>query len=315
MIAPFINIRIKQFVRTISGIGLFRILFLMFLVSFFLYGLYNQLALLPNAYYATLIYLFLIAVIQFKRKDKQFLKIHFSNHLHVLFSEYVLLAIPLIISLIIQEQWKILAAVPAIILLIVNLNYDYHQKSLNTVFQKLIPDDCYEWKSGLRMTLYYFIFLWLAGMAFSFFIGTVPVVLFILGILCGYYNERSEPLKMILSYEMSTKLFLRHKIICQLKLYLTAALPLVVAFLIFHSNYWYLPMIVIFIVATSHIYIILTKYSFYRLNGDSNVSQIFGAIGIAGLLIPFFMPVVWLLSVKFYFKSLKNLNQYLYDFN
>jgi hypothetical protein len=61
--------------------------------------------------------------------------------------------------------------------------------------------------------------------------------------------------------------------------------------------------------------LILTKYAFYEPNNKSQAAVAFGAIGALGGIIPVFLPVVWVLSVRFFFKSRENLKIYLNDFN
>ena len=315
MIQAFIKIRIKQVFRTMEGLGLFRIIFLAGLAGFIAFGIFIQTAELPNSFYTAGIYLMLIAWIQINRQDKQFLKIHFSHFRFVFFTEYFLLTIPLLIGLSYHKQWSSLISVIILTLLIANINFKPKQRSLNTLFQKLIPPGCFEWKGGVRKTFVLIFVLLIIGLGTSFFIGSVPVVIFVLGILPLGFYEKSEPLQMVLAYEMGTNRFLLHKIKMQSALFTILSVPLILAFLIFHPDKWYIPVVEFLLFLTLHIYIILTKYAFYQPNMKINGSQVFGAIGAMGIIIPIFIPVVWLLSIRFYFKSRENLKFYLNDYN
>lgn len=315
MIQAFIKIRFKQVFRATEGLGLFRIIFLIGLSGFIAFGIFMQTAELPNSVYTAGLYLMIIAWIQVKRPDKQFSKIHFSNFRFIFFIEYFLLITPLIICLSIHNQWTTLISVIALILLIVNLDFNPKQKSVNTPVQGLIPSACFEWKGGVRKSLFLIVVLWIIGLGTSFFIGSVPVVIFVLGVLSWSFYEKSEPIQMILACEMGTNRFLLHKIKMQSTLFTILTIPLILAFIFFYPDKWYIPIAEFIIFLTLHIYVILTKYAFYQPNNKTNGAQVFGTIGAMGMIIPVFIPVVWLLSIRFYFKSRENLNFYLNDYN
>jgi hypothetical protein len=315
MISAFIKIRFKQIIRATNGLGLFRIVFLSGMLGFFAYGLFILTAEPPDLFYASGVYLMTILFIHVKRSDKTFLKIHFRNYKLIIFSEYLLLILPLFIGLSYHKQWISFLSVITLTLLIVNIKFKPGQKSFNTALQALIPSDCFEWKGGVRKTLILMVALWLIGLGTSFFIGSIPVVIFILGILPLSFYEKNEPLQMILAYEMGAGRFLMHKIKMQFIIFSILSIPLIIAFLIFHHEKWYIPIAEFLIFITIHIYIIFTKYAFYQPNNRFTGTQVFGLIGVMGMVIPVFIPVVWLLSIRFYFKSRENLNFYLNDYN
>jgi hypothetical protein len=315
MIQAFIKLRFRQIFRATKGLGLIRIIVLIVLSALCVIGLFRLTEKTPNSFYITGIYLIVIAFIHLNRHDKRFLKIHFSNFKLIFLTEYLALMSPLFICLIYNDQWISTISSLALTPLIVNLDFKIRQTSLNTSIQKMIPSDCFEWKGGVRKTLVLIIALWFIGLGTSFFIGSVPIVLFVLGILPWSFNEKSEPLRMILAYELGPAIFLMHKIKLQLSLFTIISIPLIIAFLLFHPDKWYIPIAEYLIFITSYIYIILTKYAFYRPNHKSTGAQGWMAIGALGMIIPVFIPVVWLLSIRFYFKSRNNLNFYLNDYN
>jgi hypothetical protein len=139
--------------------------------------------------------------------------------------------------------------------------------------------------------------LWSIGLGTSFFIGSVPIVLFVLGILPWSFYERGEPIQMILAYEIGPAGFILHKIKMQTVLFSILTIPLIIAFLIFHPDKWYIPVSELFIFTTSHIYIILTKYAYYQPNKKSTGAQAWISIGALGIIIPVFIPLIWLLSL------------------
>lgn len=315
MIEAFVKIRLKQLYRGIIGIGFFRIIVVIGLLGLILTYLFIATLQNPSAYYVTGIIAFIVFSVQMKRQDKSFLKTNFQNYKTIYFVEYSLLSSITIVFLIIHLQWISMLLLLIALFFIVHLDFKMRQFNLNTKLQQLIPDDCFEWKSGVRQTFFIQILLWIVGLSTSFFIGSVPIAIFILGIFSFAYFEKGEPFQMILAYEMSTNQFLFNKIKKQVSLFSIVSLPLIAAFLIFHFEIWYIPVAEYFIFVSIHIYLILTKYAFYEPNSKSVAAQFFGAIGAIGGLIPIFLPLVWLLSMRFFFKSKENLNIYLNDYD
>ena len=315
MIRSILYIRIKQAGRATTGLGLGRCLFLAGILAFLSFLLFLQTASLPNSSYAAGIYLAVIFLIQLNRPDKQFLKITFIQNKVLLLTEYLLLLIPLVICLVYHKQYLLLAATFAVAFLITNVDYKARHRSLNTLIQRAIPSSCFEWKSGVRTSLVIIGILWTTGMYTSFLTASVPVVLFFLGILPFGFYERGEPVQMLLAPEMGAARFILHKIKMQVVLFTILAVPLILAFCIFHPDVWYIPVIEFLVLITSQVYLVLVKYAFYQPNTRPGGAQVFGLLGTIGLIIPVLIPLVWLLSVRFYFKSVENLNFYLDDYN
>jgi len=315
MIRGFINIRFKQVFREIKGIGLFRFIFLAGLLVFLGFILFKQTEILPNAYYFLGIYLSVIVSIQLVRHDKLFLKSHFNNYKLICLTEYSILTIPLLLCLIYHSHWLLIFISFLLLYLIANLDFKVKPRDLNTKLQQWIPYDCFEWKGGLRKFFLFIVPLWIILLTTSFFIGSVPIAIFILGLVPFGFYEKSEPYQMILAYEMSTRRFLFHKISLQIILFSVITIPLVLAFMFFHYENWYIPIVEYFIFISLYIYFILAKYAFYEPNIKSPITVIFGSIGATAIFIPFLLPAVWLLSVWLYIKSTNKLNFYLNDYN
>lgn len=254
-------------------------------------------------------------MIQIKRSDRQFLKINFSKHRLVLITEYLLLSVPLFICLLFHKQWLPLISFIVLLIFLPNIDIKPRQRSLNTFVQRLIPSDCFEWKSGIRKSLFYIIPIWIIGLGTSFYTGSVPVVLFVLGLFPLGFYEKGEPVQMITAYERGPQRFLFYKIRLQTIIFSILSFPLILAFLLFHPGLWYIPLVEFAIFTTVHIYTILTKYAFYTPSIKISGAQAFGIIGAIGIFFPFLLPLIWLLSVRFYIKSKKNLNLYLNDYH
>lgn len=315
MIKALIKIRFKQLFRGIIGIGLIRIIFLIGLLGFVAIIMFIQLSINPNVYYITVVYLLIITLIHIRRQDKVFLKSHFANYKLIYLAEYFLLILPIILCLAYYFQWFSAVLVLFGIGIIINLDFKFIQRSLNTKIQQFIPHDCFEWKAGIRKTLFLILAIWIISLGTSFFIGSVPIAIFIFGIIPINFYEKNEPYQMILAYEMNTNKFLLYKIKLQITLFSILTIPLIVGFMIFHFEMWYIPVVEYFIFLSLHVYFILTKYAFYEPNSKSAATQLFEAFGVLGIITPILIPIIWLLSIWFYFKSHENLNFYLNDYN
>jgi len=315
MIEAFVKIRLKQIYRGLIGIGLIRIIFLIGLIGFILAFLFTQTSKNPNSSYVAGIAAFIVFWVHTKRQDKTFLQTNFDNYKLICFVEYLILTSVVTALMIFHFQWIPLITLLPVLYLITQFDLETRQYNLNTRLQRLIPSECFEWKGGVRQTFLILIPLWMIGLCTSFFIGSVPVVLLIFGIVPFSFYEKGEPYQMILAYEMGTDRFLIHKIKMLISLFSIITVPLIAAFLVFHYESWYIPIAEYFIFVSLYIYLILTKYAFYTPNRKSAAAGIFGAIGALCGIIPILMPVVWMLTLRFYFKSKENLKLYLDDYN
>lgn len=314
MIKALLIIRLKQIYRGLIGIGLIRLVFLSALIGLLGLFLYTKTSDKSTSQLISIGLLFLITIIQSKRSDKLFLKSHFSNYKLLIFSEYILIALPIIILLFFHKQWISLFSFLSL-LLIVNIDLKPRYSSLNTKLQSLIPSDSFEWKAGVRKQLFIIVPVWIISAITSFFIGSIPIAIFVLGISTFSFYEKSESYQMILSYELNAKKFLFLKVKRQIQLFSIITIPLVGLFMIFNFGRWYIPVAEFLIFCFIHIYVIMTKYAFFEPNKRSPTAQTIGGIGVLGGIIPVFLPVVWILTAWFYIKSINNLNFYLDDYN
>lgn len=314
MIRALLKIRLKQIYRGIIGIGLIRFIFLVGLVGFLGFALYVKSSDKLTSQYLSAGFLLLIMMVHFKRGDKLFLKSHFSNHKTLMLAEYVILSIPVLCCFLIHKQWVAISQLTGL-LIIINIDLKARNSNLNTKLQKLIPDDAFEWKAGIRKQFFIIVPIWIIAALTSFFIGSVPIAIFILGITILSFFEKCEPYQILLSFELSATKLLILKVKRLLQLFSTLVIPLLVLFIVFNPDKWYIPVAEYFIFCSLLIYTIMTKYAFYEPNIKSSAAQIYVALGALGSMIPVFLPVVWLMTIFFYSKSVNKLNFFLYDYN
>lgn len=315
MIKAFLKIRFKQLLRALIGIGIFRLFVLLAILFFIVISLSFQVSKEPNVYILSFVFFVIILSIHLKREDKLFLKTHFNQYKKLYFIEYFFLSTPLFIMLIIHHRWLTALSYFPFLFLIPQINISAKQISYNTKVQRLIPDNCFEWKGGVRKNLLSISLIWLIGFGTSFFVGSVPAVLFILGLFSLSFYEKGESLQMLLAWEMGTKQFLLIKIKNQIQLFSVLSFPLIIVFILFHPGNWYIPVAEFVLLLLFQIYIIVLKYAFYKPNMKSGGAQMFSAFGAISIFMPFFIPLVWVLTIWFWFKSLATLNIYFDDDN
>ena len=315
LILRVLKLRFYQLLRIFLEIGIFRTLFLLLVILLAFAFMADQMIKVPNNWVVAGVYWCGLLGIQLKRPDKLFLKVHFEYYRRILFAEYFLLLLPLLIMAVYYGYGVMCLILPASLFLLVGLDVRKEVANLNTRLQQYIPSDCFEWKKGVRKYLYVIIALWLIGMLASFWIGTVPVVMVVLGVLTVGFYEGNEPVLMVLLFEKNAGSFLWTKIKLPVCLFTILTLPLILLFLIFNAGLWYIPLVIYIIFLSLTVYVILLKYAFYRPVQSSGAVQLFSALGILGVFIPVLLPVVWLMSVYFYFRALANLNLYLDDYN
>ncbi len=314
MIRALLKIRLKQIYRGIIGIGLIRFIFLVGLVGFLGFALYIKSSDKLTSQYLSAGFLLLIMIVHFKRGDKLFLKSHFSNYKALMLAEYIILSIPVLCCFLIHKQWVAISQLSGL-LIIINIDLKARNSNLNTKLQELIPDDAFEWKAGIRKQFFIIVPIWIIAALTSFFIGSIPIAIFILGITILSFFEKCEPYQILLSVELSATKLLTLKVKRLLQLFSTLVIPLLVLFIVFNPDKWYIPVAEYFIFCSLLIYTIMTKYAFYEPNIKSSAAQIYVALGALGGMIPVFLPVVWLMTIFFYSKSVNKLNFFLYDYN
>lgn len=315
MVFSLIKIRFLQVGREIQYLGLFRAMVLLVIVLLLAAMLFLQTASLTGAVYASAVVLLLIFLLHSKRKDKQFLRMASGYHKWVIFAEYILGSLLLTVPLLIHGFWLVALAFVLLTGMIIQADISTGNFVYAGWLLRRIPDDCFEWKSGLRKQFVLLAIIWISGVLLSFYLAAVPVAMFFSGLIFMSFFENGEPYQMVIAFEMSPGRFLWHKIKWQLALVTIFFVPLAAAFMVFFLKLWYVPLIILAAFYLLLIYTVVVKYAFYEPDSRSYAAQVFVAIGIFGMIIPVFAPLVLFLAIWFYQKSLKKLKFYLDDYH
>gem|GEM_PF-489837 len=308
-------LQIKGIKRSFEGLGIFRFLFIAALVVGAIVAIATFLYKGENLEIAVAVNLLLIFLLQVQRKDKAFLTISFINDRKLLFYQYLFLSLPLLGFLLYHFDWFLLLITISGILIAPFINIKIKKSNLNTKFQQWIPDEAFEWKAGMRRFLLVMIAAWLSGLVFSFFTGAVPLAIFVLGMIPLKFFEIGEPLQILISSEKSPVKLIIGKFKNHTIIFMLISLPLMLVFSILHAEIWYLVVVEFVIFLSLHYYFTLLKYAWYLPNQKPGSIEVFSGIGVVGVVLPIFLPLVWLLTLWFYFKAIANLKQYLHDFD
>ena len=314
-ISALIKIRSMQLLRLLQELGLVRVIIGIVVLLIGIGGIREfvaqgeHLLVIPGALFLSLL------MLHQKRSDLKFFSLYAVRVKIIYAIEYGMMAVPFVIALFLMGNFMeglVCLAAPLLVPFIPILQGDL---VFNSSLQKLIPNELIEWKSGVRRLLLPTALLWLIGLSTSFFIGSVPIVIFLLGMLISGFYERMESLPMLVASEQSSSSYLNRKTWLSVASFSALCLPLVLAFSAFHPAQFYIPIIELMVFNLLIAFAVVVKYAFYLPEPDSKGNQMLLAIGFIGVLIPFVLPVFLFFLLRFYFKAKQNLNLYLHDFD
>jgi len=306
-------VRMKQTYRMVYMLGVVRLIILFILLISLITTVYLNTTQIWKAYSMVCIWLILVIFIHLRRRDRIFFYINISFYRLIICVEYVLLSLPLFICLLFNKQWiaMIFSILGIIGISFIEMVWKRQNKTLNTCLQRYIPSDMYEWKAGIRKYLFLIIPTWIIGLCFSFFLLSIPIALFVIGLLVFDFYQINESWQILLSYRKSANKLLYHKIERHVLIFSIITFPLIVVFFIFHFEFWYILFIEFIVLLSIHIYCIVLKYAFYSHNAES-VNPVLQMTGIFVGAIPPATPILWILSIFFFYKAKMNLYFYLY---
>ena len=309
-------IRWKQFYRTLWQIGVFRVAILLVFFLFLFAAVYVVSEERQKAAIICGIWICLIVYIHASRLDKIFLCINVGFDKWIYGFEYFILSIPLMICLLLRRQW-----LPVLCLIffslgigLLKINRKKQRRTFNTFLQQYIPSDMYEWKAGVRQNLIVLMIVWLLGLCTAFFVASVPIAMFLIGLLMTGFYQSIESWQILLSYQKNANQLLFYKIRQHSLFYTILNLPLIMLFMIFHLELWYIPVVEFIILFSIHIYSIVLKYAFYSQDRRS-VRSVLMLLGMLIGLNPLLTPALWLFTIYLFLKARINLYPYLNDYN
>ena len=312
MLMTILRIRARQFMRILAEIGV--VLFVLLLVVLFplVMGVLAQLSDMPPMW-AVGIVLVLIFSIHLNRQDKDFVKLILQRPFLMFLMEYVVLILPIVVWLAYSRAvWALLALIVGVVVVAcvpVTVRFRKREHPFWR-FPKNFTRH-YEWMSGLRKSAVWMIPTYLLGAALSGFTAAIPVALMVLGFITLDFYMDCEPRIFLELYSRNARSFLRKKIIAHLWMFWLACLPLVILFLVFHYEYWYVLLVVMFVVSVLPILSITLKYASYQPNIRLTQNVFTMGLMVVFLCTPFTQPVPLVMTVIYYRRALMNLKKYM----
>lgn len=123
----YINLRLRQIVRILTGIGPFRCLFLLGISTILFYGFTE----VKNIWVLPVSYMIILWLYHNNRKDKEFLSLQVHGVKRIFIVEYLLLGLPFIISGVIAANY---ISLPTIILIAVIMPWTHSVKYRSMVY-------------------------------------------------------------------------------------------------------------------------------------------------------------------------------------
>ena len=254
------------------------------------------------------VFLFLLYAYHNSRKDLNFITKYFNDPKTNICISYNLLTLPISSALLFQQHWILASGLHIGATLVVFIHIKSNVPKL-VFIQKWIPPSQFEWIAGLRSNFYILIPLFILVLFFSPVKFFGPVTLFLVNTtFLGFYRY-FEPLVMLNPEGLEAQEFLDRKNNFLIKTILALNLPPLIINSVFNLdvawfNICFLIGFALLASCTIHI-----KYADYKPN-EEQPFHIDSLIVFAAVLIPFFLPISYLLNRSYKKKALVNLTNY-----
>jgi hypothetical protein len=311
MLYEILLLKTKIAIRLLQELGIVRCLILVFMLvamgGAMFFTSQNIAKQYPAVHWA--IGFVVLVSIHSTRKDYTFLSEHFTHVRWMMTGEYSFLLLCWGLCFF-RVWWLWLGIIPIAYLVAVIPQWHYTQKV------KKIPIDmlAYEWIAGIRK-IYYGLYIW-GGLVVYGFVTQKLIVLMVLVVamsllICSFYSL-AEPESYLLTYQLSAKGFLFHKIILLSRYWAICLLPILMgASILFYDDIG-----IIIAIGTvcyvMNIGVLWAKYAFYPYTFRYTIVQgIIITFCLGGMISPVYLPLPIVLIIIVRNKALKNLYQYL----
>jgi hypothetical protein len=310
MLIIILKTRLLQFYRILADIGILRLILFLACVLPLLIRYFAE------AWYLVAVSSLMMTMVHFLRTDKHFLKIAQLPIFQVYALEYSFLLCPIWFYLAWQNEYIALFSSIIVTFLVAMIPYTSRQNSRPLLFISYwIPAAAFEWRSGFRQSFFFIIVFWGLGLGFSPYELAIPLSIAVLCVVSMCFYLESESTILLRAFQKTPQQLLLHKIKWQILLFGLLISPLTIAFIFFHTNYWYLIIYLFFTSSLAQIFAIFFKYSTYRPHTQTQFNAliyiIFGFIFLVLVLVPFIFPVAIFVLIRYYRKAVENLKIYL----
>ncbi len=313
MVYVLVKIRLIQLKRETQKLGFFYTLLLIFLLATAsLYaGIYYHQA--QTAVLISAAVLLAVLYIHFNRKDLAFISRHIQSPAKNIYAEYVVFSLPFALPAIFSPQWF---HYPLVVLLIgciavIKVNTEY--KTPLPQLGKLVRADAFEWIGGIRKKYISLILLYTITAAVCWLRIAPLIFLFLITTTILSFYMEGESLQVLHAYSGNAKKMLYKKIKTHLAMLSLLLLPVLIINSIFNPDlvllniaFWIVQLILLS-------FVILLKYATYVPSNQNMLNSTLIAFVSLGCILPFILPVPFIMNFINYYKAIKKLQLYYHD--
>lgn len=255
-------------------VGIFRLIFFVSLVAAFLLFKLPDLN-SANGFFVVILYPLMILPVHLLRKDQDFIKKLDQPKEVIFMAEYHALVVPFSLCLLFFHQWPAVLSGHLLISLIPFIPSLRIKKKKSGIdfFTYWIPAHLFEWRSfGRQHAVYIIIGFSLILLLSSNAVTMALAILIMVASLSEAYSYL-EPKELMEIYP-ANRAFLRAKLKDHSLFIHLVFLPFYLLFLMLHSDFWYLPVLLIIVIECSICFCLLYKYSWFGRTNSKIRNQI-----------------------------------------
>ena len=294
MVIRLIWLRFLQIYRSSGDLGLFRFLFLTFIIlPLIILFLIQRIAIHPWPVVFPAVVLYVVWMVHSRRKDYHFLLAVMPKPQVVFLAEYFVFTLPAVTLLATAALFMHALAFLAAILVISYTVPLKESLSSHTIKLRIIPAGMFEWQSGIRRNWLALILFYLPGL-FGIYKIWLPAMSLLLTtmVFVSFYSEY-EPRNMIAACECSPWRFLMRKIMRHTGIFALLVMPLFLIALV-HDEFRWVSLGYFLASLNLLTFSILLKYHQYRPNAYSGAHQLLTTLAC---FISVILPVALLFAV------------------
>jgi hypothetical protein len=307
-----LKIRSIQLTRLLRDLGLYVILIIAALF-FFIYASYLYFQKSPECYFVAAALILIPLSFQSARNDIAFVHHHLDNPHFEVYAEYAVLVSPFALPALFTSQWYLVPVIYVVLLSVPFYAPQARSKITIKSFSCLIHPSDFEWISGVRRIFKSMLLLYMLAFILSWLRIAPLIFLWILTTMTSTFYEESESIQMLRAGNPGIRSLLHHKLFRHIRYLVILFLPVLVINTAFNPDYWLINMLFLLTQISLLYFNIVFKYAMYEPGVNLKSNSIITGIMSIGALVPFFLPVPVIMSVIYYFRSRKNLQNYLYD--
>jgi hypothetical protein len=315
-----LKIRLLQLIREIKLLGVLYSILISLTLILFIFRVYKFYQRDNLALYTVAGIIATVFSLQLSRQDKSFVFLHIENPRQSIFSEYVMLTLPVTIPVLLSPYPYYFIIIIAGFYLISGVKYSPKKKTRLASLGRLISPKNFEWISGIRHSRYTVGLFYITILLISYVMILPVLCLWILTMILFSFYRECEPLNILQVKFLKPSLFLNSKILRHTLLLILIYFPVLTINSVFNPHFIFFNVVFLLVQISVLALTILFKYKMYTpremLPGNNFILIIIQATTILPFFtggIPFLLPLPFFMCFKYYSSAKENLNYYLYD--